>query len=80
MIYLVTMEDTHTDPEYVAFRDLKAALNYAADELVKSMKHYKHGEQEVDITNCNGREGWWLSASSDCGSYHISVRSIEVRW
>ena len=75
MIYLVTLDVTHADPEYRAFHDLGDALNYARDQSDKATDIYKTGP---DVTVCDGEYGCWFSEQSLCGSWSVTVKEVSL--
>lgn len=79
MIYLLTVSDKHSDPEYIAFEDRDYATEVAAESMIDLAKHYGLSEMNMDITPCDGTDGWYLAIQSNCGSFSINVRAIETR-
>ena len=75
MIYLLTIEDTHCDNEYKGFLDPEEAKKAAEIALANFMGHYDLDDSDIDRTEY-GCLLW--AAFSPCGSFSITVQSIEV--
>ena len=73
--YLLVDEDTHRDDCYEMFKELPRALTRAKELFKNAVSAY---QSEADISDCDGSGGWYFCGGSDCGSFHISVRDIEV--
>ena len=75
MIYLLVIDDTHSDNEYKGFLDPDEAKKAAEIALGDSMFHYKLPYSDIDRT-AYGDLLW--AAFSSCGSFSITVQPIEV--
>lgn len=76
--YLVVIEDTHADPEFRFKWQKGEALTEAANCVAETAMCYKLSPEEIEYQTCGGKYGFWFSAQSPCGSFHISVREIPV--
>lgn len=80
MIYMVIHEDTHADDEYHLYFELNDALDKAISLVSIERDHYAercdNGIYETDVIVCDGKDGWWFSEGSLCGSWYIFVREV----
>lgn len=76
--YLIVIQDTHTDPEYLFKWDKEEALNEANNCIAVCCEQYSLAGGEVERYPCDGKYGFWLSAQCPSGSFHVSVREIEI--
>ena len=81
MIYMVIHEDTHCDDEYHLYHDLNEALNKAISLVAQERERYAarcdDGVYETDAIVCDGKDGWWFSEGSLCGSWYVFVREVR---
>lgn len=76
--FLVVLQDTHADDSYKFFWTLKAAITAARHYVAESMIYYRLEHEELDRYDCDGKQGWWFSEGSPCGSFRVTVREISV--
>ena len=76
--FLIVLEDTHVDPTFKFCWEKGDAINEAKQALSDCCQVYNMSMEEVLYSSCNGQCGFWFSAQSPCGSFHVSVREISV--
>ena len=76
--FLVVLEDTHADPDFIFKWEKGEAINEAKRAVQDCCQAYNLAGGEVEYSSCSGQCGFWFSAQSPCGSFHVSVREISV--
>jgi hypothetical protein len=76
MIFILYLNDDHTDPEFKAFHDLDDAVQAARDVAAECIEQY--GDMDYYIYPSDGTYGCWYSA---CGEerWRVQVWEAELK-
>lgn len=76
LYFMVVDQDKHREDEYEICVSLAAAMEAGQKRLDEAKGYYD--DREVEVRQLGGKEGWWWIAEAQCGSFTISICTVEV--
>ena len=77
MVYVVLVQDRHTDPEIEVFATEEAALAYAREQALDNAQD----PESIEETECDPDDvdGWVLTINYGTGGDHVTVMKKEIQ-